>query len=108
MTGIAITRHDEARMRQRGTREADLVLVLSYGTEIDRDRIMLKGRNVKKVIGDLKRKIDAPQKLKGKIFVISGGCLVTAYHAKNSSHRSRQEKREVARDRISACSAAAQ
>lgn len=49
MTGIAITRHDEARMRQRGIQEAGLVLVLSYGTEIGRDRIMLKGRNVKKV-----------------------------------------------------------
>lgn len=40
MTGIAITRHGEVRMRQRGIRAADLDLVLSCGTEIGRDRIM--------------------------------------------------------------------
>ena len=90
MTGIAITRHGEARMRQRGIREADLDLVLSYGTEIGRDRIMLKGRNVEKAIGDLKRKIDAPQKLKGKVFVISDGCLVTACHLEKPLRRSRK------------------
>ena len=50
MTRLTITRHGEIRMSQRGIRKTDLEVLLNHGTEISRDRIMLKKRDAAKVM----------------------------------------------------------
>ena len=80
MTKPSITKHGRARMRQRGLREADLDLILEYGTEIGQDRIMLRGRDTDKIIQSLKREIAKFERLKNKVVVVSDGRLITAYH----------------------------
>ena len=40
-------------MHQRGFRNADLEVILTYGTNIGHDRIMLKRRDAKKLVGEL-------------------------------------------------------
>ena len=80
MTTLTITRHGETRMSQRGIRETDLEVLLAHGTEIARDRIMLKKRDAARVIRDLKKKITNIERLTDKVFVVADGHLITAYH----------------------------
>ena len=90
MIKLLITKHAQARMRQRGLREADLDLILEYGTEIGQDRIMLKERDVDKIIQSLKRQIAKLERLKNKVIVVTDGRLITTYHPNGAfrpSHR---------------------
>ena len=80
MTGLAVTRHAEIRMSQRGIRKTDLGFLLAHGTEIGRDRIMLTKRDAAREIGALKKRIASFERLSGKVVVVSEGHLVTAYH----------------------------
>ena len=92
MTSLAITRHAEARMSQRGIRETDLDFVLAHGTEIDRDRIMLTKRDAVKAIRDLKKRIADIERLTGKVLVVAEGRLVTAYHQARRTRRLQDRK----------------
>ena len=80
MTEIAITRHGEARLSQRGFRNSDLDILLEHGTETGPDRIMLRKRDAVRIIRDLKRRIAELERLTGKEIVIADGQLITAYH----------------------------
>ena len=80
MTALSITRHGEIRMSQRGIREGDLEVLLVHGTDIGRDRIMLKKQDAAKVIRDLKKQIANIERLTDKVLIVEDGHLVTAYH----------------------------
>lgn len=80
MTNIAITCHGEARMSQRGIRRSDLDILLTHGTEIGPDRILLRKQDAAKVIRELKKQIARLERLTGKEAVVADGWLVTAYH----------------------------
>ena len=40
MTAIAYTRHAKTRMRQRGIRNGDIILILECGTQIDEENLV--------------------------------------------------------------------
>ena len=83
MTGLTITRHGEIRMSQRGIREKDLKVLRAYGTEVGRNRIMLKKRDAAEAVGELKKQIAHIERLKGKVLVVSDDDhLITTYHQK--------------------------
>ena len=84
MAALSITRHARSRMSQRGIRETDLEVILTHGTEIGRDRIMLKKRDAAKVIQDLKKQIANVERLTDKVLVVEEGQLITAYHQTTS------------------------
>ena len=84
MTGLVVTRHGEVRMSQRCIREKDLDVILTHGTEIGRNRIMLKRRDAAEVIRALKKQIDNIERLTDKVLVVVDGRLVTAYHQTNA------------------------
>ena len=84
MNSLTITRHGETRMSQRGIRETDLDLLLEHGTEIGRNRIMLKNQDAARVIRAHKNQIAKIERLKGKVLVITDGHLVTTYHQTTS------------------------
>ena len=93
MIELTVTRHAEARMSQRGIRDADLKVLLSHGTDIGRNRIMLTKRDAARKIGMLKREIASFERLSGKVLVVSDGHLVTAYHqATHGASRYRTKK----------------
>ena len=80
MTSLTITQHGEIRMSQRGIRETDLEVLLTHGSEIGRDRMMLKKRDAAKVIQALKKQIAHIERLTDKVIVVANGHLVTTYH----------------------------
>lgn len=80
MTGLTITHHGEARMSQRGICKTDLEIFLIHGTDIGQGRIMLKKRDAAEAIRTFKKRIANIQRLKGKVLVVEGDHLVTAYH----------------------------
>ena len=93
MTALTLTRHGEARLSQRGIRKADLEVLLTHGTDIGRDRIMLTRRGAAEAIGDLKRRIADVERLAGKVLVVTDGHLITAYHQTVSTRPSGQRTR---------------
>ena len=96
MTELAITRHGEIRMSQRGIRKTDLEFLLVYGTEMGRDRVMLTKQDAAREIGKLKKQIAHFERLAGKVVVVSGKHLVTTYHqttsARASGYRTKRSK----------------
>ncbi len=67
-------------MSQRGIRKTDLDLLLAHGTDISRDRIMLRKRDAAELIRNLKRLIANIERMTDKVLVVADGQLVTAYH----------------------------
>ena len=80
MSDITISRHGIVRMSQRGIRDADLEVILAHGTDIGRNRIMLRRRDAVRVIQTLKKQIAKIERLTDKVLVVADGQLVTAYH----------------------------
>ena len=80
MNTLTVTRHGETRMRQRGFRNVDLEVILTHGTDIGHNRIMLKRRDAAKRISELKKEIAMYERLTDKTIVVSENHLVTAYH----------------------------
>ena len=80
MAILTITHHGRTRMSQRGIRDTDLQVILAHGTEIGRNRIMLKKRDAAKVIRDLKKQIADVERLTDKVLVVEEDRLITAYH----------------------------
>ena len=93
MSGLAITRHGASRMAQRGIRKRDLDLLMTYGSEISADRIMLRNRDAALAIEEHKKRIAAIERLKGKVIVVADGGLVTTYHQANRKRPSRRTRR---------------
>ena len=84
MTDLTISRHGHVRMSQRGIREADLEVILAHGTDIGRNRIMLRRRDAAEAIQTLKKNIANIERLTDKVLVVADGQLITAYHQSTS------------------------
>lgn len=93
MTSVAITRHGEARMAQRGIRRSDLDILLAHGTETGPNRFMLRKRDADRLIQGLKQRIATLERLVGKEAVVADGHLVTAYHRIKLSRPGGRRKR---------------
>ena len=95
-TQTRLTRHGETRMSQRGIPHKDISVILMLGTDIGRDRIMLRKKDAERAIDEikgkirgmtngsdirnLKRQISTISRLTNKVLVVAGGRLITAYH----------------------------
>lgn len=79
MTAIAYTRHAGTRMRQRGIRGRDVVLILQCGTQIDDETWFMRDRDVRREIERRKREIQALGRLARKKVVMRGEQIVTVY-----------------------------
>lgn len=87
MTALALTRHAEARIRQRGLRERDLALVLEASTPLAQDAWLLTAADAEREISRRKREIEQLQRLRGCKVVISGNAIVTVYHMRPAAQR---------------------
>lgn len=87
MTALALTRHAEARIRQRGLRERDLALVLEAATPLAQDAWLLTAADAEREISRRKREIEQLQRLRGCKVVISGNAIVTVCHMRPAAQR---------------------
>lgn len=97
MRSIAITRHAEARMSQRGIRETDVEFLLAHGTDMGPDRIVLTKRDAAQAIRDLKKRIADIERLTGKVLVVAEGRLITAYHSSKATRLSPERRERLRR-----------
>ncbi len=94
MTGLAISKHGEIRMSQRGFRKVDLDTILRYGTDIGCDRIMLRRKDAHRIISMLKMEIKMLERVNGKVVVIKDDRLVTAYKKTSRIQLSRRRSKK--------------
>ena len=114
MTRLMVTRHAETRSNQRGFRKSDLYVILFFGTEIGRNRIMLTKRDAAREIKNLKKparktgrgqtenvangidtlrpKIADFERCLGKVIVFVDGKCVTMYHQTGRIKTERQRR----------------
>ena len=87
MTALALTRHAEARLRQRGLRERDVALVLGAATPLADDAWLLTAADADREIAVRKREIEQLQRLRGCKVVLAGDAIVTVCHTRPSTRR---------------------
>jgi hypothetical protein len=96
MTDIALTRHAEARMRQRGFRDADLDVLLQAATPLANDAYLMTNAATDREIARLKQKLERLQRLRGCKIVVAGDAIVTVCHMRpNARRRSLRRGREA-------------
>jgi hypothetical protein len=90
---LKITRHAEARIRQRGFREDDVTILMKYGREMPNGTLVLTDRDVRREMEMMRRHISRLDRLRGMTAVVIDGRVVTVYRADKSSRhrRPRQE-----------------
>ncbi len=93
MLDLHPTNHAEARMRQRGFREADVDLVFSVATRVADDAFFLTDRDAAREIERRRREIQQLERLRGSKLIVEGGVLITLYHADTGRSRSGSRKR---------------
>lgn len=98
MTAIDYTGHAEMRMRQRGVRKRDILLILECATRIDDDTWFMCERDARRAIEGRKREIQMLERLAGLKAVVRGEHVVTAYHSSPADR-----KRTLRRGRRSGC-----
>ena len=91
---IEYTIHAETRMRQRGIRSRDVVLILKCGTQIDDETWFMRDQDVRREIERRKREIQVLGRLASKKVVMRGEQIVTVYPS-----RSNDRKRTLRRGR---------
>ena len=95
MTDCTLTRHAETRMRQRGIRERDVLLILAHATRIDDETWFMYKRDVRRAIKERKQEIRALERIAGCKVVARGESVVTAYRSRPADQKRtlRQGKR---------------
>lgn len=96
MPDHVLTRHAEARMRQRGLRGADLGLLLEAATPVAPDAYLMTDADVDREIARRKGEIEQLGRLRGCKAVVAGDVVVTLYHADP-----RERRRTLRRGRAS-------
>ena len=76
--GLTVTRHAEARMRQRGYAEYDLEWLLEIGEETH-EGLFVTHRRARELAYRFRRLADRIERLAGTLLVIQNGRLVTIY-----------------------------
>ena len=87
MTELALTRHAEVRLRQRGLRDADVVLLMDTATPLAGDAWLMTDADVAREITRRKREIQQIERLRGVKVVVADGVVVTAYHSRLGDQR---------------------
>lgn len=80
MTELSLTRHAEARMRQRGYKDEDVDLVFRVGTRVADDAFLLTDKDAARAIRKRKQEIQQLERLRGSQVIIEGATLITLYH----------------------------
>jgi len=83
---VHFTHHAEARMRQRGFRNADIGLVLSVATRVADDAFFLSDKDATREIERRRREIQQLERLRGTKVIVEGESLVTIYHYNGKGH----------------------
>ena len=94
MTTFSYTHHAETRMRQRGIRNGDIILILECGTQIDEETWLMRERDARREIEARKRDIQALERLASTKLVMRGERVVTVYPS-----RPNDQKRTLRRGR---------
>jgi hypothetical protein len=82
-----LTRHAEARIRQRGLRESDLALIVAAGTPVDGDSLLLLAQDVEREIRRRKHEIGTLERLRGCRVVLAGEAAVTVYRPSRKTEK---------------------
>lgn len=80
MTELSLTRHAEARMRQRGYKDEDVDLVFRVGTRVADDAFFLTDKDAARAIRKRKQEIQQLERLRGSQVIVEGETLITLYH----------------------------
>ena len=87
MLDHTVTQHAEARMQQRGLREADLRLVLATATQVAPDAYLLTDADAEREINQRKREIERLERLRNWKVVVAGATVVTCYPSRPKDQR---------------------
>jgi hypothetical protein len=87
MTELALTRHAEVRLPQRGLRDADIALLLDAATPVAGDALLMTDADANREIAKRKREIQQIERLRGVKVVVADGAVVTVYHSRPSDQR---------------------
>ena len=87
MNDLSLTRHAEARMRQRGLRDTDLDLLLAAATPLANDAWLMTNAATDREIARRKREIEQLQRLRGCKLVIAGDVVITICHTRQATQR---------------------
>lgn len=81
MHEVHFTHHAEARMRQRGFRNADIGFVLSVATRVADDAFFLSDKDAAHEIERRRREIQQLERLRGTKVIVEGETLITIYQS---------------------------
>lgn len=87
---VSLTKHLKARVRQRGLREDDVLVVMRLGEEWGDGIIMITERVARREIEVRRREIARIQRLACKAVVARDNHVITAYHETESKRRTRR------------------
>ncbi|MDF2233146.1 hypothetical protein P2H44_11345 [Albimonas sp. CAU 1670] len=97
MSTFSYTRHVEARMRQRGLRDADLALVMEVASPVGDDAWLLTDADADDEIVRLKHRLQRVERLRGTKVVLLGDAVITAYRSKPADQKRALRKGREAR-----------
>ena len=84
-----LSRHAEARIRQRGMREDDVAVIIDAGTTIDGESVLLLDRDVDREVMRRKHEIAILERLRGcRVVMAKERTVVTVYRpGRKTEHR---------------------
>jgi hypothetical protein len=87
MHDLRFTHHAETRMRQRGFRNADVILVLSVATRVAEDAFFLSDKDAAREIERRRHEIQQLERLRGTKLIVEGESIITLYRSERKPAR---------------------
>lgn len=84
---LPMTKHANARIRQRGLHETDIPILLNIGTSINETTIYLTSKDVALAIAKRKQEIARLERLKGCRLVVRDNQVITIYRASAKTNK---------------------
>lgn len=81
-----LTKHIRTRCQQRGIKEADLGLIVQYGTETPKGMILTR-KDIAVVEREVKKLINSLSKLQDVFVAMDGETMMTAFRATKQQRR---------------------
>lgn len=85
--------HAQTRMSQRSVSDHDIAYIMSHGSNIDDNTVMITNKDYSRLEAELKSDLRTLQRLRNKKLVHAENVVVTTYHSRRSDQKKAMRRR---------------
>lgn len=88
------SKHAQVRMSQRSIQDVDVAYIMSHGSNIDDNTVMITNNDFNILEAELKSELKRLERLRNKKLVHAENIIITTYHSRLSDQKKAMKRRK--------------